>query len=89
MWTALTDPSAVKAAIEARAKERREEERRRDELLEQALKLSSSAPAAVTAAKGGSAANKKLLLEISSMKNSPQPSRSRFSLLSRKSKGRD
>ena len=34
-------------------------------------------------------ANKKLLLEISSMKNSPQPSRSRFSLLSRKSKGRE
>ncbi|EOD13279.1 hypothetical protein EMIHUDRAFT_119917 [Emiliania huxleyi CCMP1516] len=43
VWTALTDPSAVKAAIEARAKERREEERRGDELLQQALELSSSA----------------------------------------------
>lgn len=49
VWTALTDSSAVKAAIEARAKERREEERRGDELLQQALEL-SSAPAAAAAA---------------------------------------
>ena len=49
LWTVLTDSSAVKAAIEARAKERREEERRGDELLQQALEL-SSAPAAAAAA---------------------------------------